>query len=203
MGSSFCDPTREVCPFGAPIDPTLSLVNNLYVRGSIDPIKLPPSGVQGPLPGGGIPDAGYIPGYTPKVTQMSIRSAPLVWTGGGNGWIPPITVSVPPITFGGPSQLQSPQRPPPLTPGRIPPGPQVIYPGQGRAGCGCNGAQCGGPVDQSGCCPKGCHPDKKYGVKCVRNRRMNPLNHRALKRAIRRMDGFEGIARKLGYKKRK
>lgn len=183
MGSSFCDPTREICPFGAPIDPTLALVNNIYTRGAIDPVKLPPPGVQGPIaPGGPNPDAGFIPGYTPKVQQMSIRSAPLVWTGNGNGGLlPNVSVQFPPITFGGPSPSFQ-QRTPPLLPGRIPPGPQVVYQGQGPC-----------PTGPSMCCPKGHHPDKKFGVKCVRNRRMNPLNPRALRRALRRVDQFESF----------
>lgn len=196
MGSSFCDPTREVCPFGARIDPTLALVNNLYTRAAIDPIKLPPPGVQGPIPGGGIGGtAGPIPGYTPKVQQMSIRQAPLVFTGGGNGWLPNVNVTIPPIVFGGPSPIQQPQRTPPLLPGRIPPGPQVVY--SGNQHCGTCGKQpCGQAVDSSGCCPKGCHPDKKWGMKCVRNRRMNALNPRALRRALRRVDQFESFVNK-------
>jgi len=40
------------------------------------------------------------------------------------------------------------------------------------------------------CCP-GQHPDKKTGTKCVSNRRMNPLNAKALRRATRRLKGFE------------
>ena len=54
-----------------------------------------------------------------------------------------------------------------------------------------NGASC--PT----CC-KGFHPNKSRGCdgmppgsKCVKNRRMNPLNPRALKRAVRRAKGFE------------
>jgi len=190
MGSSFCDPTREICPFGARVDPTLALVNNVYVRAAIDPIKLPPPGIQGPLPGSGNPDAGLIPGYTPprpKEMQMSVRQAPLIFTGGGgNGFpLPNVSVTIPPITFGGPSAPIIQQRTPPLLPGRIPPGPQVTYPGP--QGC---------PTGPSACCPKGHHPDKKFGVKCVRNRRMNPLNPRALRRALRRVDQFESFVNK-------
>ncbi len=48
-------------------------------------------------------------------------------------------------------------------------------------GTGCATAQC---------CP-GKHPDKKTGTKCVSNRRMNPLNAKALRRATRRLKGFE------------
>ncbi len=196
MGSSFCDPTREVCPFGAPIDPTLALVNNLYVRAAADPVKTPPPGVQGPItPPGVNPDAGFIPGFTPKVQQMSIRQAPLIFTGNTRSpWIPNVSVTIPPISFGGPPPFQQ-TRQPPLLPGRIPPGPQVVFPG--AQGCGTCGKQpCGQAVDSSGCCPKGCHPDKKWGVKCVRNRRMNALNPRALRRALRRVDQFESFVNK-------
>lgn len=39
-------------------------------------------------------------------------------------------------------------------------------------------------------CPKGYHPDKKTGTRCVKNRRMNYSNPRALSRATRRIEGF-------------
>jgi hypothetical protein len=64
---------------------------------------------------------------------------------------------------------------PPLLPGRIP--PAALAPGAG----GCPTAVC---------CP-GKHLDKATGTKCVSNRRMNPLNPQALRRAIRRAKGFE------------
>lgn len=51
-------------------------------------------------------------------------------------------------------------------------------------------------VSSSNGCPRGFHPDKKTGTRCVRNRSMNPLNHRALKRGLRRAEGFEKIARR-------
>ena len=44
-------------------------------------------------------------------------------------------------------------------------------------------------------CCKGQHLDKQTGTKCVRNRRMNPLNPRALKRAIRRATRFEAFVK--------
>lgn len=46
-----------------------------------------------------------------------------------------------------------------------------------------------------GACPAGYHPNKQdgaggpAGTYCVRNRRMNPMNHRAAMRAIRRVKG--------------
>lgn len=39
-------------------------------------------------------------------------------------------------------------------------------------------------------CPTGYHPEKSGKAYCVRNRRMNPLNPRALSRATRRVGGF-------------
>jgi len=180
MGSSFCDPTRQVCPFGAPIDPTLSLVNNVYVRAASAPPAVP--GVIGPL----APVA-------PTIMPTTIRSAPNAFTLG----LPPlqlpggIGVTLPNITFGGAqAPFQQPTRTPPLLPGRIPPAP-LAFPQTGGCG-GCAKCVPGGAV-VNGCCPKGCHPDKKYGVKCVRNRRMNPLNPRALRRSLRRIDQFENF----------
>ena len=68
--------------------------------------------------------------------------------------------------------------------GRLPPftatGPGVL-PGGGITGTGC---------------PTGYHLDKTFGVKCVRNRRMNIANPRALRRAMRRVQGFEKLARR-------
>lgn len=43
-------------------------------------------------------------------------------------------------------------------------------------------------------CPKGFHLDKKTRSKCVRNRRMNPMNPRAFRRATRRIKGAKKFA---------
>ena len=64
---------------------------------------------------------------------------------------------------------------PPVFGGAIPPG--AIAPGSPGA--------CPSP-----CCA-GQHLDKATGTKCVSNRRMDPLNPKALRRAIRRAKGFE------------
>ena len=48
----------------------------------------------------------------------------------------------------------------------------------------------------TGCCPVGYHLDKKTGTRCVRNRRMNTANPRALRRAMRRVQGFEKLAKR-------
>lgn len=49
-----------------------------------------------------------------------------------------------------------------------------------------------------GVCPVGFHPrkDRRLPFKCVRNRRMNIANPRALRRGMRRVQGFEKLARK-------
>jgi len=55
----------------------------------------------------------------------------------------------------------------------------------------------GGPaMGAGGVCPKGYHPDKRTKSRCVRNRTMNVLNGRALRRGLRRAEGFEKIARR-------
>ena len=46
-------------------------------------------------------------------------------------------------------------------------------------------------------CPTGFHPDKKTRSRCVRNRRMNPLNGRAASRAIRRIKGARKMLQKI------
>jgi len=68
--------------------------------------------------------------------------------------------------------------------GRLPPytatGPGVL-PGGGRTGT---------------MIPAGYHWDKATGTKLVRNRRMNVANPRALRRSMRRVQGFEKLARR-------
>ena len=55
-----------------------------------------------------------------------------------------------------------------------------------------------GPVapDATGCCPRGFHMAKQGPPRCVRNRRMNIANPRALRRSMRRVQGFEKLARR-------
>jgi len=187
VGSSFCDPTREICPFGAAIDPTLALVNNVYVRAASAPPAVP--GVVGPLAPVG-----------PTTMPTSLRSVPNAFTLG----LPPlelpggVTLGLPPISFGGGTFTQQPTRTPPLLPGRIPPAPLAFPQAGGCQSCGSTKCSSRGvfiPV-QNGCCPKGCHPDKRTGTKCVSNRRMNPLNPRALRRSLRRIDQFENFVNK-------
>ncbi len=48
----------------------------------------------------------------------------------------------------------------------------------------------------TGCCPRGFHLAKDGSGRCVRNRRMNVANPRALRRSMRRVQGFEKLARR-------
>lgn len=49
---------------------------------------------------------------------------------------------------------------------------------------------------QAGCAPSGYHLAKDGSGRFVRNRRMNPANPKALRRAIRRTDGFVKLAKR-------
>jgi len=62
-----------------------------------------------------------------------------------------------------------------------------------------------GAVSTAGACPAGYHlrKDKRLPPKCVRNRRMNIANPRALRRGMRRVKGFEKLARRtISFTKR-
>lgn len=120
------------------------------------------------------------------------------WLGGatGQGEQPPIFV--PPTPY--------PQLPPPpgtvggqiTFPGGMSVGGQFIVPGQGRlepytatgAGVKPYGGRGGGMV------PSGYHYAKDGSGRVVRNRRMNIANPRALRRAMRRVQGFEKLAKR-------
>ena len=67
--------------------------------------------------------------------------------------------------------------------GQVMPGRQ-LQPGVGYADNG------------TGCCPRGFHLAKDGSGRCVRNRRMNVANPRALRRSMRRVQGFEKLARR-------
>lgn len=59
------------------------------------------------------------------------------------------------------------------------------------------------PLSPGGCCPTGYHPAKDGQPKCVRNRRMNITNPRALRRSMRRVQGFEKLAKRtISFTKR-
>ena len=53
-----------------------------------------------------------------------------------------------------------------------------------------------GGVEPGTGCPAGYHADKATGTKCVKNRRMNPGNAKALRRSIRREAAFIGLAKR-------
>lgn len=53
-----------------------------------------------------------------------------------------------------------------------------------------------GGVEPGAGCPAGYHLDKQTQSKCVKNRRMNPGNARALRRSIRREAAFIGLAKR-------
>jgi len=53
------------------------------------------------------------------------------------------------------------------------------------------------------CCPTGYHPAKDGSQRCVRNRRMNVANPAALRRSMRRVQGFEKLAKRtISFTKR-
>lgn len=54
-----------------------------------------------------------------------------------------------------------------------------------------------GPEAASFGCPAGFHPAKDRSGRCVRNRRMNPMNPRAARRAIRRIKGAMKMLRRI------
>jgi len=91
-----------------------------------------------------------------------------------------------------------------VTVGMPPPVPGAgAMPGGGllpAAGALVGGAIAGyqGAAVAGGVCPVGYHPrkDRRLPFKCVRNRRMNIANPRALRRGMRRVQGFEKLARK-------
>jgi len=108
-----------------------------------------------------------------------------------------LTIGIPGINLPGGITLNPFQLPVPLPrlpPPRLPPVPgrtprmpfpipiPIPLPGMGAG--------------DSGACPRGFHLDKKSRSRCVRNRSMNPLNPRALKRSLRRIDRFEDFVNK-------
>lgn len=54
------------------------------------------------------------------------------------------------------------------------------------------------PFPTVGECPKGFHQAKDGSGRCVRNRRMNSLNPRALRRCLRRIEGFQNFVKRSG-----
>lgn len=90
-------------------------------------------------------------------------------------------------------QLMAPAAPPGGMPGGAIPGAGAFPMVRGA------GVLCPRPVMPllaGGTCPVGYHPRKSDGAVCVRNRRMNVANPRALRKSMRRVQGFERLARK-------
>jgi len=111
--------------------------------------------------------------------------------GGGGGRTPP-QFPVPPGTVGGAVSFPGGVS----VSGAFVPGGSVVQTG-GRGGkFGGRGTAVAPYVGGAGACPSGYHLDKLTGTKCVRNRRMNVANPRALRRSMRRVQGFEKLARR-------
>lgn len=72
----------------------------------------------------------------------------------------------------------------------------IVMPGGAQVGPTRLPATGGQVAMMNGCCPSGFHPDKRTGTYCVRNRRMNVANPRALRRSMRRVQGFEKLAKR-------
>jgi len=86
--------------------------------------------------------------------------------------------------------------PPPVPGAAAFPGGGIPAAAGAFVGAGIAGYQ--GAVTTAGACPAGYHlrKDKRLPAKCVRNRRMNIANPRALRRGMRRVKGFEKLARR-------
>jgi len=149
-----------------------------------------PSGIL-QEPGGGInrnPQTGLmIPGGLPSTVNWPalVREGIDIFFGGGGG-----------NTLQQPGPLVLPQQSP--TPGLFPPGGL-----QGPVGLGGRGRvpMITMPNGFAGC-PTGYHPMKDGQPWCTRNRRMNPLNPRALSRAGRRVGGFARAVKRARSLKR-
>ncbi len=104
--------------------------------------------------------------------------------------------------------LPTPGLPPPVYMPQAP-APSGFMPGVGARGpamagfrlpaTGAGGRMITGPgavAAVDGTCPVGYHLDKATRSRCVRNRRMNIANPRALRRSMRRVQGFEKLAKR-------
>ncbi len=86
----------------------------------------------------------------------------------------------------------------PVAPPSMPGVGMIAAQAAGAAAAGYMGARAMGGV-----CPSGYHPAKDGSGRCVRNRRMNVANPRALRRSMRRVQGFEKLARRtISFTKR-
>jgi len=88
--------------------------------------------------------------------------------------------------------------PPTFMPGagaRGPSMPDFQFPASGPQWGG-GGPTRGSVAPIGGACPVGYHMEKSGRGYCVRNRRMNVANPRALRRGMRRVQGFEKLAKR-------
>jgi len=137
--------------------------------GAVTPFISTP-GIAGPIATGGLMPGGIVAPFTAEIVRALIDR---FIGGGGSALVPQEPVSgglmLPtPGSLGGPLALPSPGGLSRFG-GRTP----FITMPNGLPGC-----------------PSGYHPEKQGKPFCVRNRRMNPLNPRALSRATRRVGGF-------------
>ena len=111
---------------------------------------------------------------------------------GGGGATPPIVAATPAKPWGmqlGPLSFRG--STPPSFPGAGALGPQVPGFGTGASAQNMTSAAVGAALP-----PRGYHMAKSGPPRWVRNRRMNVANPRALRRSMRRVQGFEKLARR-------
>lgn len=85
-----------------------------------------------------------------------------------------------------------------VLPSTVPSLPRIVGPTAGGVVGGLVGNLLGGGGGAvTGACPSGYHLAKDGSGRCVRNRRMNSLNPRAFRRAVRRLKGARRFAREV------
>ena len=125
------------------------------------------------------------PRVAPPEVKVGIRNIPNAFTVNLPGLRLPGGVSLDPFSIQIPRPMPRLPGPVPVPRGRLPIPIPIPIPWPG-------GDVSGGAAG----CTRGFHLDKKTRSRCVRNRSMNPLNPRALKRALRRVDRFEDFVNK-------
>lgn len=133
-------------------------------------------------------------GFLGKVLTggISVATHGLINLGGGGGGVPPAS-ALPLSSFAGPTRG-----------GFGGSMPTFSMPGAGRGFSAGPGPGAGSSLIPHMACDRGMHHAKHKGAlggllasKCVRNRHMNVTNPRALRRSIRRLTGFEKLARRV------
>jgi len=127
------------------------------------------------------------PGWLSSLWKKVIRPAAGFLIGG------PVGAIVGGALSGGgsaPAPAQPPMAPPP---GSV--GGAITFPGGTQLSVAGVMGQPGAPAP-GGITPAGYHLDKKTRTRWVRNRRMNVANPRALRKAMRRVQGFEKLAKR-------